>query len=580
MGSLWFRDDGSRELARLASAVGQIERAADRQARFGRNIAARKLRRLAMEGRFRPVAELAERYRVLVETPNIEDQPDISASRMDGWSGQYDCLRFTVTPGEVRVDGGRAWRNHNPGYLVHDLCARDQKAIGSDKGLAIFPDYTTGRVAFEQFLQSDAGGRLTVAEVCLRSIIYEDTLPVMIPDSDAISANIGCPPDARIKDLDELQRTRLADTLSEWALSWEGHRYAAVAADQDVPRWVLPRVESAMAHPEAPYLSLNVTPICSFPAERYFVASDLCVIAAFFNPCMSQLRTRHFRSFLQTLISSRVHWRCVECAFGNNEFELSADPAIIQIRSRSVMWQKERLLNAVIKTLPDRFVKVAWLDGDVLFSNPAWIVDTSAALDDHSVVQPFQYAIRLPSDRTCLPLQTAERTTSFAAEFENDPDTVVGNDFWSHGHTGFAWAGRREWLQEHGLYDASLSGTADHLMAHAFVGAWECPCVFERMKVGPRWTHFRDWCKEVYPSIRSQLGSVTGTVLSEWHGSTTVRNDAYYRADHHLDELSFDPIRDLKVNALGAWEWATNRPVLHQWAVDYFQQREHGLVAT
>jgi hypothetical protein len=328
------------------------------------------------------------------------------------------------------------------------------------------------------------------------------------------------------------------------------------------------RVTSAMAEsgrpePRRPAL---------VPSPGYAPAPDLCVVVAFFNPCRSEIRTDNCRRVLRTLTSSGVPWRCVECAFDDSPFELEAQRNVIQVRSRSVLWQKERLLNLAIQELPDRFTKVAWIDADVCFSNPLWVIETSAALDRYAVVQPFEHAVRLTRDATCVCGGEVE-LVSFAALFAREPWGVAGADFWRHGHPGYAWAAQREWLERDGLYDAALSGTADHLMAHAFVGAWENPCMYDRIALGPRWDHFKDWCSRVYPSLRSRLGYVPGTVFSLWHGSD-ARNHAYYCADHHLDVLGFHPAKDLFVNASGAWEWDTSNVSLRRWALDYFQYRE------
>ena len=84
-----------------------------------------------------------------------------------------------------------------------------------------------------------------------------------------------------------------------------------------------------------------------------------------------------------------------ECAFGDDEFELAPSSSVFHFRCRDVMWQKERLLNLTIDRMPDRYTKIVWVDADVLFTNPRWIVETSERLDEVAVVQPFSHAVRL-----------------------------------------------------------------------------------------------------------------------------------------------------------------------------------------
>ena len=54
---------------------------------------------------------------------------------------------------------------------------------------------------------------------------------------------------------------------------------------------------------------------------------------------------------------------------------------------------------------------------------------------------------------------------SFAKVFSTAPSVARGSNASIHGHTGFAWAARREFFDECGLYEASLTGSGDHLRA-------------------------------------------------------------------------------------------------------------------
>jgi hypothetical protein len=233
-----------------------------------------------------------------------------------------------------------------------------------------------------------------------------------------------------------------------------------------------------------------------------------------------------------------------------------------------VLWQKERLLNVLLSLLPDKYTKIAWIDADILFSNPNWIPDTCDALDDSPVVQPFVEAVCLPR-RSGEIVDESAALVSFAYLYKLDPDGVLGPTYWNHGHTGYAWAGRRDWMERYGLYDACLSGTGDHLMAHGFVGDWQPECLGIGKEAAYR--HFTSWSQQVYPSVRSRVGVIDGSAFSLWHGPESERG--YYAAVCTLREGGFDPAKDLEVGPTGCWEWASKKPWLHQWAQDYFVRR-------
>ena len=570
----WLRQPNCPERVRLVSKVNQIERAADRYSITGYPELADALSSLSRQGRFMSLSKLAERYQALIDHPAAAGTRHSPVAPVTGFSGSHESVRFSLTTDQIRVDGGTGWRHRNPGYLPYLPHGRDLGAIGSADGLAIFPTENAGRAAFRAYLRTGTAQDLLLGDICDRAGTYEDGLSASDPDS--IGAAAGADRRSRLGELSVEQVDDLAAAFSTWVLSWKGHEYTR--SDQRMPTWVRAKFIAVQSRAAPPPAKNRDHALASYdprpPAEVYVPAEDLCVAAAFFNPCLSPTRKRNFETFLRSLSESKVHWRCIECAFGDREFELPPDPRILQIRSQSIAWQKERLLNVLIQQLPDRFSKVAWIDADILFSNPKWLPETSDALQDYAVVQPFESAIRLPERGFDVQAMPQEVAISFAALFRKQPESVEGNDFWAHGHTGFAWAGRRDWLQETGLYDAALSGTADHLMAHAFVGTWECPCVFERMQPGPRWAHFDSWCRESYDAVRSSVSSIPGTVYSFWHGSVISRNDGYYRADHRLDELGYDPGRDIGIGPSGALEWTSTKSSLHQWAIDYFHSRD------
>ena len=235
------------------------------------------------------------------------------------------------------------------------------------------------------------------------------------------------------------------------------------------------------------------------------------------------------------------------------------------------MWQKERLINLAIARLPEEWTTVAWLDSDILFENRNWAVEAVAQLDRHEIVQLFSEIVRLPQGAKWG--REGQQWDSFAAVVKRIPNELLKGSFGRHGHTGFGWAAHRDFLIRHGLYDGCISGTGDHLMAHAFAGDWTGECIDRIFGVTSSYRrHFSNWAQAVYSSIRARVSYVHGTAFHLWHGD--IVNRRYDLRNRELAFSNFDPSTDLRIGADGCWEWATDKPALHAWAAEYFASRK------
>lgn len=307
-------------------------------------------------------------------------------------------------------------------------------------------------------------------------------------------------------------------------------------------------------------------------AASYSVADDLWIITSYFNPNKYQTKLNNYTIFKEVIRLSNLNLITVECAFGDTPFTLKPAPDVLQVRGHHIMWQKERLLNIAIRNLPSRCRKVAWLDCDILFDNPDWAAHTSSLLDKYPVVQPFRKAVRLPKGHIAYE-GSGEVWKGFGFVYKHYPTIYLEGHFDRHGHTGFAWAARKEILLEHGLYDACIAGSGDHMMAHAMCGDWESPCI-DRI-IGTNNKHleyFRDWGERIYKSVQGRIGYTPGTILHLWHGDRSDRK--YVIRNRDLAGFDFDPKSDLRIGEHGCWEWNSDKVEMHNWAVDYFGHRK------
>jgi hypothetical protein len=274
---------------------------------------------------------------------------------------------------------------------------------------------------------------------------------------------------------------------------------------------------------------------------------------------------QNYFTFIQELQQSGVSYLTVECAFGDSDFQLPADERILRVRAKDVMWMKERLINIGLMHVPPEYTVVAWLDCDILFQDDGWPVRALTALEQYTVIQLFTTVHRSEKDGP-------RQYKSFGAVRMIDSNRSQHGDLVTHGHTGFAWAAHRTLLDKHGLYDLCLTGSGDHVMAHAFCGETACACVDTRIQLRTNhWNHFRIWAESVGADVAGRVGAIDGDITHLWHGSIRGRN--YSGRNREFRQFDFDPSRDVTLDPLGIWRWSSDKPDLHEWANLYFARR-------
>jgi hypothetical protein len=325
--------------------------------------------------------------------------------------------------------------------------------------------------------------------------------------------------------------------------------------------------------------------LSSVPAFPQDYPGTFWGVAAFFNPAKYKNKVLNYRRFRESGKKQGLKLLTVECAFGNNPFELTGDDAdkLIQIRTDSALWQKERLLNIGLQNLPDDCDKFAWLDADIIFLNNNWVKETSDLLNNYAIVQPFSTYIRL--GRGVLNMDKKElegvpfsryidvegkRFFGIGYKISQLGKRVLTKTIHEYGHAGLAWAARRDIFKEVGLFDRSLLSAVDMLMAHLFYNnKLEKDCDY--YVTGSIKKCLYEWSDKIYSKINGSVYFTNCAVLHLWHGAMEKRDNQECKAI--LDKFKFDPYQDIKKDANGCWTWSSKKPGLHKAFKKYFYIR-------
>lgn len=297
-------------------------------------------------------------------------------------------------------------------------------------------------------------------------------------------------------------------------------------------------------------------------------------ITSYFNPIRYKRRLSNYRIFRANLCVSLV---TVELSF-DGRFELTQNDAdiLIQIHGGAVLWQKERLLNLAIKSVPPEIENIAWIDCDIIFARLDWAKEAVAQLRVNDVAQLFSDMVDLtfeevgPRDEHTGMSPSAQGIVALNETGENAFVISSSDPSVRPVLRGLAWAARTKLLKEHGFYDACIIGSGDRSMAYALFGRFDE--VMRSMSMNEiQQKHYLRWAVPFHEAVGGRIGYVPGRVYHLWHGDIQNRR---YDERHKMLKYNFDPEKDVEIGPNGAWTWARPRTELAEVLSRYFVSRD------
>jgi hypothetical protein len=295
-------------------------------------------------------------------------------------------------------------------------------------------------------------------------------------------------------------------------------------------------------------------------------------ITSYYNPVRYKRRLANYRAFRENLAVPLV---TVELSF-DGRFELTEGDAdiLIQISGGAVLWQKERLLNVALKSVPSNVSNIAWLDCDVIFERSDWVDAANEQLNKFNVIQLFSDIVDLnrddhpdnchdtpPSAHGIVGLISENRF----GQSEVMPSARQNKRGFAQG--GLAWAVRRQILEQHGLYDAMIAGGGARAQVRALYANFDKHMDAAHFNAAQR-EHYLKWAVPYHRSVGERVGHVAGRLYHLWHGDIDNRNyDGRHRG---LAEHNFNPNTDIAIGSNGAWRWARSRPDLEKFLRNFF----------
>jgi hypothetical protein len=312
------------------------------------------------------------------------------------------------------------------------------------------------------------------------------------------------------------------------------------------------------------------------PSEQ--AESPIWAITAYFNPVGYQRRLWNYRVFRE-----RLSLPLMTIEFGwKGAFDLSSDDAdlLIRLEGPDVLWQRERLLNVALASVPVEATKLVWLDCDVLFEDADWINHLDVALDEYPCVQAYSEVVRLPKQTRpqwqpefgelqgrpalCSLISRRHDLQSVCRDLPRSPGRVFP------GPTGFGWAFRKELMLRHGFYDVGVLGGGDISFISALAGCYDIATRYHSMTTAAE-QHYLRWAQPFHQEVGQRVRCLPARLYHLWHGD--VNHRGYQTRYHDFERFDFDPEADLALADNGVWQWGSAKPELHEFVRDYFAAR-------
>lgn len=303
------------------------------------------------------------------------------------------------------------------------------------------------------------------------------------------------------------------------------------------------------------------------------MTNEFWAVTTFFNPARFKSLLNNYFIFSDALKKQGVNLLTVECAFGDDEFEIPDGPNVHRVRGESVMWQKERLINFGVSQLPPECKYFGWLDCDVLFTDDNWAKTAVEKLQKAHIVQLFKKVIYLPQGH--LSFNGKDKVTQVQGVIWQK---MVHRNWLQRrklkelpfSSPGFAWAARREFFEDlGGIYDKNIIGSGDTFLVDCFLDSWDIHG-FVKKFTDPMKVHMLEWCERLKKK-QPVLDYVPVDIWHLWHGS--LKNRRYMDRHDVILKYNYDPAQDIVLDG-EVYEWASDKPGMHEDIRQYFYERK------
>ncbi len=274
--------------------------------------------------------------------------------------------------------------------------------------------------------------------------------------------------------------------------------------------------------------------------------SSLGVVCCYFNPCNYKSKFLNFVKFLNSIEATGINPLVIEAYSDNSLHRIyKLTDSVISIKTDSIFWKKEQLLNIGIDALlKKKYEYIAWVDADITFNENDWWKQVIVATEFYGVVQIFANSVK----QKVTPALQHKHSSAYMLSHtntEHDLQIILSRK----NEPGYGHCYHRSFLEKNNLYDLSIIGGGDILNLIGFYYNEQTHKTilndrfFSNMTDEFKQTYV-EWCKR-NKKVVNGIGYANVDITVLFHGNKSDRK--YVTREHILSKHRYNPITDLSI---------------------------------
>jgi hypothetical protein len=291
----------------------------------------------------------------------------------------------------------------------------------------------------------------------------------------------------------------------------------------------------------------------------------LGVVVCYFNPSNYISKFVNFLDFYYKIKNNtNICLQIVESYSNDSVYPLknTISKNIISIKSESVYWQKEELINiGMRKQIESGIKKLCWLDCDIEFIDCDWTTTILEKLDTNDIVQVF-------SDATII-TDSRNNKIQISSYIKKNLDEGC-NPMRRIGEIGYGYAYNHTIIKDYMLYENAIIGSGDFLNALPFLENISTDDIkkdrYFKNATSDMVFNYLNW----YEQIKNKnIGYCKNKIKVAFHGNREDRQ--YLRREKILMELNYRPSIDLVKSDCGLRRIVNKK--IEKYLKKYFNER-------